>query len=167
MRSTVNHCAFGSIMVCMNQILLLDVLPPTTNHSHVHTRSGFTFLSQKTKDFREEVFYKARLQGVKRFEGWLSYRVDISFGKFKNGKFKSGDASNRIKQLEDSLNGIAWIDDEQVIETHIYRHFDELPYCKLSISTIENDTDRRLREEYPDAPGSSKAIRGSGIRNAR
>jgi Holliday junction resolvase RusA-like endonuclease len=144
----------------MNQILVLSVLPPSTNHSHIHTRNGFTFISPKTKEFRQEVQYQARVQAIEMYHGWLRNRVDISFGKFKNGKFKAGDASNRIKQLEDSLNSIAWTDDEQVVETHIYRHFDELPYCKISISTIDDGPTRGL----PDQSFTVKTARGERIK---
>lgn len=34
---------------------------------------------------------------------------------------KSGDLDNRLKVLGDSLNGLAWHDDEQVVEIHAYR----------------------------------------------
>lgn len=145
------------------QELLLTTLPPTTNHAHVHTRAGFTFLSARTKDFRQEVWAEAKRQRITILEGWLKYEVRISFGKFKNGKWKSGDASNRIKQLEDSLNGIAWVDDEQVIESHIYREFSEEPFCKISISTIDHGTNGNVRESLPGAPTTAKRIRGTDV----
>ena len=38
---------------------------------------------------------------------------------------RSGDLDNRLKCLLDSLNGIAWSDDGQIVEIHAYRHDDK------------------------------------------
>lgn len=35
---------------------------------------------------------------------------------------KAGDLSNRVKVVEDALNGIVWDDDKQVVECHLYRY---------------------------------------------
>lgn len=35
---------------------------------------------------------------------------------------KAGDLSNRVKVVEDALNGLAWADDAQVVECHLFRH---------------------------------------------
>lgn len=38
---------------------------------------------------------------------------------------RTGDLSNRIKVVEDALNGVVWHDDGQVCEIHLYRREDK------------------------------------------
>ena len=38
---------------------------------------------------------------------------------------RSGDLSNRIKICEDSLQGIVYVNDNQIVELHAYRHDDK------------------------------------------
>lgn len=50
---------------------------------------------------------------------------------------RSGDLDNRLKVVLDSLNGIAYEDDKQVVEIHAYRHDDkENPRVEIEISEL-------------------------------
>jgi crossover junction endodeoxyribonuclease RusA len=51
---------------------------------------------------------------------------------------KSGDLDNRIKVCLDALNGIAWSDDDQVVELHAYRRDDKAePRVTVSVSVSQ------------------------------
>ncbi len=50
---------------------------------------------------------------------------------------KRGDIDNYNKVVHDFLNGRAWIDDDQIVETHTYRHDDRLnPRIELLIEAV-------------------------------
>lgn len=50
---------------------------------------------------------------------------------------RSGDLDNRLKVVLDSLNGIAYEDDKQVVEIHAFRHDDKKnPRVEIEISEI-------------------------------
>lgn len=52
---------------------------------------------------------------------------------------KRPDSTNICKSVEDSLNKIAYPDDAQIVETHIYRLFGEPPRIEVSIWEIRNE----------------------------
>jgi Holliday junction resolvase RusA-like endonuclease len=58
---------------------------------------------------------------------------------------KSGDLSNRIKVLEDALQGVCYTDDNQIIEIHASRHDDkDNPRVELSIALAPEDDSQPL-----------------------
>lgn len=61
---------------------------------------------------------------------------------------KSGDLSNRIKVLEDALQGHAYLDDDQVVEIHARRHDDpEDPRVVVTVTPAPwADAERVLQE---------------------
>lgn len=61
---------------------------------------------------------------------------------------KAGDLSNRIKALEDVIKGIAFGDDNQVIEIHAYRHDDkENPRVTAAIWDVEEVPEENPAQE--------------------
>lgn len=52
---------------------------------------------------------------------------------------RSGDLDNRIKIVQDALNGIAWVDDKQICELHVYRFEDKRnPRVEAEISEVSH-----------------------------
>lgn len=50
---------------------------------------------------------------------------------------KSGDLDNRIKALLDALKGLAFVDDDQVVEIHAYRYDDKAnPRVEVAIEPV-------------------------------
>jgi Holliday junction resolvase RusA-like endonuclease len=59
---------------------------------------------------------------------------------------RAGDLSNRIKVLEDALNGIAYADDGQVVELHAYLRDDKhRPRVELSLRALPAQTPQQGR----------------------
>lgn len=43
------------------------------------------------------------------------------------------DCSNYCKAIEDSLNGIAWLDDAQIVDLHVSKQYDAKPRVEVSV----------------------------------
>lgn len=99
-----------------NAVTLRLPEPPSANRIWRNGR-GRTYLSQAAKDFKAAVYAAALTQGITR--PLFSGPVILTMTWFR--KRKAGDLSNRIKVVEDALNGVVWDDDKQVTELHVYR----------------------------------------------
>lgn len=72
--------------------------------------NGRTYTPQKTRDYEEAVGMFARQYFKQSLEGDLE--VNMTF----YVKGRRGDCDNLQKSLLDALNGIAWIDDRQIVK---------------------------------------------------
>lgn len=50
---------------------------------------------------------------------------------------KKPDLSNMVKSIEDALNKIAYHDDSQIVESHLYKFYSEEPKAIVMISKID------------------------------
>jgi Holliday junction resolvase RusA-like endonuclease len=50
-----------------------------------------------------------------------------------------GDLSNLLKSVEDGLNGVAWLDDSQVVELHAWKKVASQPRCSVAIDRHEDN----------------------------
>ena len=76
---------------------------------------------------------------------------------------KAGDASNRIKLLEDSLSGFAFNDDKQVVGIVLWRFEDPLnPRVEVRISPvtprIRGEINQEAEEDVTAPPASSRFL---------
>ena len=92
--------------------------PPSTNEAY-NPFGGRLILAKVGRE------YKAMAQGRLLVARWKPFDGDVVLTIHWRRKIKSGDLSNRIKVLEDSLKGFAWRDDGQVVELHAYRTDDK------------------------------------------
>lgn len=91
--------------------------PPSANRYWRHAK-GRTYLSPEAKAYRTVVLGVYRgAGGITHWipEGPVSVILDWRRGR------KSGDLDNRIKQVLDALQGLAYADDSQIVELHAYR----------------------------------------------
>jgi len=69
----------------------------------------------------------------KKFHGPIHVRLDIFFG-----TKRKADLDNYNKLVLDSLSGVAWDDDSQIVDLHITKNYDNKnPRVKVTI--YEND----------------------------
>ena len=91
--------------------------PPSANRYWRNYR-GITVTSEEARAYKCEVAYRARSAGVEPLAGDVVLTLHIYRPR------RAGDLDNRIKLLVDSLNGIAYTDDSQIVEIHAFRHDD-------------------------------------------
>lgn len=116
----------------MPPVLTLPV-PPSANNYWRSCR-GRVFKSKEAIQYKETAQYLAKKQG---FTEPLTGALSVSMRFYRERK--SGDLDNRFKCLFDSLNGILWKDDSQIVEIHAYRFDDKNnPRIELNIKEVSS-----------------------------
>ena len=102
--------------------------PPSSNCLYATVR-GRRVLSKEGRLYKAKAAQMAINAGCTPLSGFVVFCIDV----FR--PIKSGDLDNRIKIVQDSLKGVAWDDDKQVVEIHARRFDDkENPRVEVSIS---------------------------------
>lgn len=89
--------------------------PPSANRYWRIDRRGFTYVSPEAKRYKAKVRWLGIAAKARPLEGPVVMRLAVYRPR------RVGDLSNRIKVLEDSLCGVAFDDDEQVVEIYAIR----------------------------------------------
>lgn len=126
------------------------VLGEPTAKARPRFSRGRTFTPQKTKEKEQEVIntYNENVGYV--FEGYLKLSIDMYFKvpksdtkKNKELKLanilrpsKKPDIDNVIKLILDALNGVAYVDDVQVIELSARKFYSDTPRVEVTIDTL-------------------------------
>lgn len=79
------------------------------------------FNPTRYRKFKEELGWIARLTIKKPLKGPVAIRLRV-YRELPPESLKFGDVDNHLKAVLDSLNGIAYLDDRQVIEAHVSLH---------------------------------------------
>lgn len=87
--------------------------PPSVNRVWRKGKGGKLYLAPSVARFRAGVLRAVRDAGIKTppFGPRTAVRYELVWYRSR----KSGDLSNRLKALEDALNGLVWHDDRQVV----------------------------------------------------
>ena len=108
-------------------------LPPSANRMWRKGKYGQLYKTPVAKVYHQEVGWIVRASGMSVLDGDIV--VTMRFYRAR----KSGDLDNRIKLLLDSLQGVAYHDDKQVIELHAFR-FDDKDNPRIEVE-IENESE--------------------------
>lgn len=85
---------------------------PSVNHIYSRGKNG-TYLNSNGREFKSILGWTARKNKVLKLEG--NVKLYFEWHSMKKGQ---GDLDNKCKVIQDGLNGIAYIDDKQIIELH-------------------------------------------------
>jgi crossover junction endodeoxyribonuclease RusA len=99
--------------------------PPSANRLWQNAR-GHMIKSAEAKVYGYLVLAAAQAAGIEPFTGAVSVKIDVYRPR------KAGDLDNRLKVAMDSLNGLAWHDDGQIVEIHA-RRFDDKTNPRIEV----------------------------------
>jgi len=108
-RGLVNRLVAGAVITLPH--------PPSSNR-YWRVWNGRAVKGKEARDYQALIKVLAHNAGMRPVEGEVAMTVTWFRAR------RAGDLSNRIKVLEDALNGIAYVDDKQVVEMHYYRQDD-------------------------------------------
>lgn len=113
--------------------------PPALNHLYrmvMVKGSPRMLISARGRAYKEECGWEAKRQGARPQKGSLAVTMVLYRPQ------KRGDIDGFQKAVFDSVNGIAWEDDGQVEELHVYRRDDKLrPRVEMTIAAVEERTE--------------------------
>lgn len=114
--------------------------PPSSNRYWRFPKFlGYPILSREARDYKRNAALDAKSQGVRVMAGPIALTIHVYRPR------KSGDLGNRLKIAEDALNGVAWTDDKQVEELHMFLRDDKLkPRLEVTVESA-----KRGDEECP------------------
>ena len=112
----------------MTPLTLTFPLPPSANR-YWRTGNGHVYLSAEAVAYKQTVGWTAREQGISDpWAGDLGIRLRVYRAR------KAGDLDNKIKVILDALNGVAWLDDSQIVYIEAHRKDDkDNPRIELDI----------------------------------
>ena len=114
-------------MIDSTQTRIVLPYPPSINQYYIHAIGGKVILSPEGRAYRDEAKWRANLAVDYIFHCEIGMEVKLY------RPVKRGDIDNPLKALIDSLNGIAYDDDRQIIELHVYR-FDDKQHPRAEVT---------------------------------
>ncbi len=82
----------------------------------VHGRKAYVYTPPKTKEYEKLVGWVWKCAGCKPLNGPIAVKLHL----FIRGR--SGDVDNYSKSILDGLNGVAYEDDDQVVELQVRKY---------------------------------------------
>ena len=105
-------------------------LPPSANR-YWRNYNGVTVVSDAAKTYKTGVWLQAQQAGMHPYTGLVAVHLHVY------RKQRRGNLDNFVKVALDSLIGIAYQDDDQVVEMHVYRHDDKAnPRVEVDVRTV-------------------------------
>lgn len=107
--------------------------PPSVNNYLRFSPRGYAYTTAQAKNYKATAKLQALAQGLRPIDGRsIALAIDIYRPQ------KRGDIDNILKVLLDSLNGVAYVDDSQIVELRIKRNDDKKnPRVEVWVSTPE------------------------------
>ena len=128
----------------------IDGEPVGKARPRMNTRTGRAYTPDKTRIYEEytKMLYRSKVKHY--FEGYVRLTIKAFYGiarsdskKIKEQKVnntlrpsKKPDIDNVIKLIADSLNGIAYKDDTQIVEIEAIKYYSDNPRVEVTIEAL-------------------------------
>jgi crossover junction endodeoxyribonuclease RusA len=97
------------------------------------TRHGNTYTPAATRAYEQHVKWSALEAGIEKIDGPVSMTLEIFWPDRRRR-----DLDNAAKAITDALNGIAYIDDSQIVELILRKRFDKSsPRAEVTITGVD------------------------------
>ncbi len=107
--------------------------PPSVN-AYWRAVGGMVLVSSRGRAYRDTAGYRALAQRVRVQDGPLC----VSIWAYRPRR--SGDVDNVAKAILDALKGVAWADDSQITELHLYRRDDKArPRVEIQVAPAQGE----------------------------
>jgi crossover junction endodeoxyribonuclease RusA len=104
-------------------------LPPSANNLYVNARGRGRILSKAGREYKQAVRILAMGARLPLLRGDVVLTMTVYFPNRRRR-----DLDNTLKVCQDSLTGVAYADDSQVCELHLYREYDSgNPRAEVSV----------------------------------
>ena len=103
--------------------------PPSLNHLYATFR-GRRILSREGREYHRTAGIRALAQRARPLAGPLCVVLKVYRAE------RRGDLANREKAVCDALKGIAWEDDSQIVEMHLFRG-DDKAHPRVEVEVTE------------------------------
>jgi crossover junction endodeoxyribonuclease RusA len=114
-------------------VKLIVPYPPSSNRywRHIVMRGrAITLLSREAREYKKEV--SLMLSGIQPLSGAIRFTATVFRPR------RAGDLMNREKVLSDALQGFAFHDDKQIVESHWYLRDDkDNPRVEVEVDVID------------------------------
>ena len=115
------------------------------------TKGGHVYTPSKTKAYEKEIgiewcrkYGATHISEPVKMRVYQFFSIPKGFNQEKRKKALDGelwvdkrpDIDNVVKAIFDGLNGLAYLDDKQIVELHTYKQYAETPCVKVQIERV-------------------------------
>lgn len=124
----------------MAKSIIID-LPPVPK-ARPRMSNGHAYTPERTRQYENAVKLIARTQIKRVSSGAIRLSIHFYLLRPKSAKnanlrpLKRPDIDNLAKAILDALNGIAYEDDKQIVELHLYKDYSERPRTEIELEEI-------------------------------
>lgn len=135
----------------MRLIFTVEYPPSLNAYWRFPKQFGRPILSREAREYKIRVGYGALAAGIRPQDGPLAVTLWV----FRPAR--RGDLDNSAKVLLDALNKVAWGDDKQIVELHLYRRDDkERPRVEVEVDQRTEEQDGTVKTD--DGKGTVRPI---------
>lgn len=120
--------------------LIIDQKPLPKERPRFNTKSGHAYTPLKTAKYESHIKFAAQCVCQRPFENAVEMTIRFNFLKAKSSKLthvtKRPDLDNLIKPILDALNGVAFVDDSQIVQIYASKKFGDFENIEITVHEI-------------------------------